>query len=334
MNRLVIRQAPEDGVTVIPDRFLDTYLSRADGECIKTYLLLLRMIKERSVEPTLSYLAGRLGQTEEDVLAHLRFWESRNLLILLFDGTGALSAIDLQPLPEESSERTITIQRISELAQRAEVREMLDRLSGGLGRVLTRKDTECFLSFYDELHFPVDLIEYLADYCMQRGKKSIHYIERVALSWHEKGITSVEEAMASESVFPKAYYDVMKTLGFGGRQIAPAEAEILRKWFEEYRLPDDLIREACTRTVLRARTPSIRYADRILSSWKKEGVTSRNDVLKLDLEHEQKKTAAAKTGDKKKGSFQAFGQREYDDKDVEAKLLRAGRAADRKDGSD
>ena len=37
--------------------------------------------------------------------------------------------------------------------------------------------------FYDELHMSADLIEYLVEYCVSRGRKSMRYIETVALAW-------------------------------------------------------------------------------------------------------------------------------------------------------
>lgn len=48
--------------------------------------------------------------------------------------------------------------------------------------------------FYDTLKLPADLIEYLVGYCVQKGHKSMRYIEKIAASWAEAGITSVKQA--------------------------------------------------------------------------------------------------------------------------------------------
>lgn len=37
-----------------------------------------------------------------------------------------------------------------------------------------------------------ELIEYLIEYCVENGHKSMHYINKVALSWHEENITTGE----------------------------------------------------------------------------------------------------------------------------------------------
>ena len=43
------------------------------------------------------------------------------------------------------------------------------------------------LIFYDHLGMSADLIEYLIESCVENGHKSIHYIQKVALSWADSG---------------------------------------------------------------------------------------------------------------------------------------------------
>ena len=46
-----------------------------------------------------------------------------------------------------------------------------------LGRTLGSTHINTILYIYDELHFSSELIEYLVEYCVSRGSKSIRYIE-------------------------------------------------------------------------------------------------------------------------------------------------------------
>ncbi len=55
------------------------------------------------------------------------------------------------------------------------------------------------LSASDNLHFSFDLIDYLIQYCVGRGKRDFRYIEKVAVSWAEKGITTVRDAQQEEA---------------------------------------------------------------------------------------------------------------------------------------
>ena len=63
-----------------------------------------------------------------------------------------------------------------------------------LGKTLSASEMQTVMFFYDELKFSIDLIDYLFDYCVGRGKKEFRYIEKVALSWADAGITTPKEA--------------------------------------------------------------------------------------------------------------------------------------------
>ena len=46
-----------------------------------------------------------------------------------------------------------------------------------------------------------ELIEYLIEYCISRGTKSFHYIDKVALAWAEEGITNAGQAKERQSQY-------------------------------------------------------------------------------------------------------------------------------------
>ena len=74
---------------------------------------------------------------------------------------------------------------------------------------------------------------------------------------------------------------------------------------------------ACDKTITATHNPSFEYADRILSSWKKAGVSTPKDVEKYDLEHQikvnkKKAEAAASKTAKPSNQFHNFEQRSTD----------------------
>ena len=71
-----------------------------------------------------------------------------------------------------------------------------------------------------------DLIEYLIEYCVENGHKSMHYIRAVALSWDSQNIRTVEEAKANTVQYHKNYYSVLKAYGIGGRLPPPRRLPI------------------------------------------------------------------------------------------------------------
>ena len=116
-----------------------------------------------------------------------------------------------------------------------------------VGRQLTRSDMETILFLYDRLGFSTDLIDYLVQYCVEHGKKDFRYMEKVALSWHEQGITSPKDAQNASRKYDKIVYTIMKSLGKNTNP-APKELEYINKWTKEYGFLLDVIQEACDRT--------------------------------------------------------------------------------------
>lgn len=80
----------------------------------------------------------------------------------------------------------------------------------------------------------------------------------------------------------------------------------MKKWLQEYKLPLDVVKLACERTVMQTGKASFAYADRILENWKKAGVSSVADVQAQDArlcgekgaeytDHTDRRKAAART---------------------------------------
>ena len=59
--------------------------------------------------------------------------------------------------------------------------------------------------------------EYLVGYCVQKGHKSMRYIEKIAASWAEAGITSVKQAKLETANHNMTIYSVMNAFGIGSR---------------------------------------------------------------------------------------------------------------------
>ena len=89
------------GFIPVPYIFIDRYMCAANGEFVKTYLLLLRLSGEENL--TVSLLADRLEQTEKDVRRGLKYWEKEGLLAAE-EKNGEIARLLLcypgEPLPE------------------------------------------------------------------------------------------------------------------------------------------------------------------------------------------------------------------------------------------
>lgn len=224
--------------------------------------------------------------------------------------------------------RSLTPDHISELKQNEEVSQLLYIAEQYLAKTLTPTEMQKIFFFYDELHMSADLIEYLVEYCVSRGRKSMRYIETVALAWTRDGVTTVEMARDASSRFSKDYYTILKAMGISGRNPVENEISYIDTWRKTYSFDLELIQEACSRTVLSTGQPSFQYADKILSGWKKKNVHTLEDVRLLDAEHKKRQLEKAVSRKKQPAAqsqsnnrFNNFHQRDYDFTEYEKRLL-------------
>ncbi len=184
-----------------------------------------------------------------------------------------------------------------------------------LKKTLSASEIKSILFISDRLRFSEDLIDYLIQYCVDRGKKDLRYIEKVAVNWAQEGVSTPEQAAVHAHKYDKTVYDIMKALGRSGM---PTQAEVsyITRWTREFGFSFDIISAACERTVLATDKHRFEYADSILSSWKKAGIHHRNEIKALDSHFRQAKAARFSTN-----KFNQFKQNPYDFDELEKELL-------------
>lgn len=363
MAMITLQNSCSSGVTVLTNNFIDNYMPEANGEFVKVYIYLLRLLSDTSVPFSLEQMADHFFCTERDIVRALKYWEKEKLLTLTYRSSEDIADITLnvppvrsqasepavqtisasetavrqtsaaqeQPIqtekPTASSASSLSPDRVKELKQNDEIVQLLYIAEQYLGKTLTPTEMKKILFFYDELKFSPDLIEYLIEYSVSRGHKSIRYIETVAMAWAKEGITTVTMAKEANSRYAKEYFTIFKSMGISGRNPVETEISLMNTWLNEYGFTMDIIQEACSRTVLSTGQPSFQYADRILSGWKDKNVRTLADIRLLDAQHQrqkleksaQKKAAAPKPAAANR--FNNFHQRQYDFNEYEKKLL-------------
>ena len=177
-------------------------------------------------------------------------------------------------------------------------------------KIFTPTDTEKLAYLYDVVGMSKDLLEYIAELSVQKGKKNINYIERVALSLHEKGITTVEAAKEDNIKFYNENKAVLKAFGIYDRVLAPVESRYVKKWFDEFGFSTEIVVEAISRTVLNTSSQSFSYADGILTRWHNNNVRTVSDIKAQDEKHDERVKNAPKPANTSSTSkFNNFEQR-------------------------
>lgn len=348
MQQLTLYNGNKNNYISVSMDFIDNFVCDAPGEFVKVYLYLLRCMEMNSMNLSVSDIADRFNYTEKDVLRALSYWEKKSLLTLDYDQNHSLCGIHFQdtsfkkdsgfsPIREfptvdnhsisksDTSRPKISRERMLQLADNPEVKQILFIASQYLGKTLNPAETEILLHIFDNLGFSGDLIEYLIESSVEKNHTALQHMEKVAQQWYKDGITTVSQARNASEATGKNCLAVMKALGISGRVLAQSETEYVQKWLNSYNFSIDLIIHACNRTIQTIGSPSFRYTDTILTNWHKQQVRTLDDIQALDLVHQSK---SSKTADKPmpktkkvtvKGSN--FPQRAYDYDALEQQLL-------------
>ncbi|MGN1206653.1 MAG: DnaD domain protein [Eubacterium sp.] len=204
-----------------------------------------------------------------------------------------------------------------------EINSCLSSVEALLGTTMSDSHMQLILYLMSDVGFSRELIITLYETALARDKRSSRYIEAIALDWAKKGIRTPEEAMEETNQFHGTYKVVATALGIK-RPLAPAERAIIDH-FAEYHFSEDILAEACNRTVLQSGDTNLNYTASILSDWHKKGVKTLDDIKECDKSYHRMKQATGKkkeTGNK--NQFQNFPQREYTQSDyanLEKQLL-------------
>lgn len=345
MGHFKIYQQNSVDVTVVSNLFIDKYMKDANDAQLKIYLYLLRMMNA-GLTTSVSDIADKFNHTEKDVMRSLKYWEKIQLLSLEYDEGRSLTGIrflDITPDPgtdpslaavvpipakaeplvekNDFSKPVYTLDQLKEFKNNEETAQIIFVAEQYLGKPLSPSEIKTILFFTDRLKFSEDLIDYLIQYCVGKGKKDFRYIEKVAISWAEEGITTPAQAAKAASKYDKIVYDIMKALGKSGVP-TKAEADFALKWINELGFTKDIILEACSRTVMATDKHRFEYADSILVNWHKKQVHHKNDIQHLDEAYAKSKTSAPKFNPAPVArAFNQFPQRSYDFDALEKEIL-------------
>ena len=359
MGQFTIYREDVPGVTLLSNSFIDNYMKDANDAQLKIYLYLLRRLGSGQAT-SVSEIADFFNHTEREVLRSLKYWEKLKLLAIEYDesknvsgirflkgtdepvtvaapavvaATAVVSATAITEKAEETpAEKTdpykkpsYSADQLSAFKNKENIRQLFFIAESYMGRQLSVSDMKSILYLSDCLHFSDDLIDYLLQYCVDRGKKDFKYIEAVALNWAQSGVTTPKQAEKFAAKYDKSVYTIMKELGKNNTP-TKKELEYIIRWTKEYGFSQDIIAIACERTVLATDSHRFEYAEGILSNWKKEDVHHKSDIQRIDAQYQKSRqsrstSSAASSSPSSSNRFNQFAQRSYDYDELEARLL-------------
>ena len=328
----------------LPYLFIDHYLTGCAPVYPLIYIYSLRRLL--GGDPvSMQEISEHFQLTDTDVMNAWRHWERTGLVQIEGSGTDIsitfLPVCEPEPVPKNNepdlkllqltlpeppeSRPQYTVQELSVYrTQSKEIERLFATAEKALGKLLTYNDMNVIFGFYDWLRLPLEVIEYLLNYCAQHNHRSLRYMEKCAIDWAERDIDDLDKAITYVHSFDKNYRSILKRMGKLANFPTPAQRKQMDKWLHEMHMPLDVILEACDKTTLTAEKPSLSYVDKILTKWHKAGITTLTGVKQADddflQQREQKEAKAAtktKTQKPVNNRFINFDQRENDYTQIE-----------------
>ena len=175
-----------------------------------------------------------------------------------------------------------------------------------MGRNLNTEELKIMLSFTRYLGLPEDVISVLVCYCKERARQkgslrnpSLRSIEKEAYSWAERGIDTMEDAVAfiqAQNLRNTRMNRLMNLLQIRGRSLTAAEERYAQKWLDQG-LDEELISMAYERTCLNTGGLNWAYMNKILQRWQEQGLRTAEAVRGGDRKESVPKGASGQLGE-------------------------------------
>src|SRR5690606_22112150 len=136
--------------------------------------------------------------------------------------------------------QSYSAEKVAQMSNNDEIKWAMHIVEIYLDRPLKPMDVQLILYLYEELHFSAELIMYLYEYCVSKGKKNTSYIEAVALTWAEEGIDTEEKAKEATAAYNEHFNAVNKAFGLN-RSPGQIERQYIKKWVEVFKFTDEII---------------------------------------------------------------------------------------------
>ncbi|WP_297638520.1 DnaD domain protein [uncultured Clostridium sp.] len=272
--------------TPVSNIFIEQYMPKARGEFVKVFLLLLK--QNVNGEPGISseIMARMLSLLESDIMNALHYWNEEGVLKLTpIDKFGNYS-IDFLPLDSDKAIESEEDESILNALTEPDVTSMLKEIEKILSRTINYKEMQICIEWNKNFNFSNELISLLVEYCSAKEKTNFRYMDKVAASWYEKGVKSIDAAqslIARDEEKWKKIREILKYLGIKNTDIMKPQEDMLEKWLFIFNFKVEIIQKACDRCFQRLNRADFKYIDSILTDWHKNKISTVADIELKDI---------------------------------------------------
>lgn len=295
-----------NGVLVLPAAVLP-HLHRATKKDLAVLMAL-------ACEPTLgtdeegakARVAATLSVSIGEVEAAIGFWRGANVLSACEQAAQAsVQAVPAQPPRAEEKKETpkvvadgglpaySTEELAGVLERRAGLSALIDECQRVMGKVFNTREISLIAGMRDYLELEEEYIVLLLSHCVRMEKKSLRYVEKMAISLHDEGVTNatdLEERLHRIETMSGAIGKIRTLFGLNSRALTAKEKGMVESWLCSMQYGDEVLKAAYEVTVNAIGKASIPYANSILERWYAAGYRTLADVEQAIAAYKQQKT--------------------------------------------
>ena len=251
----------------------DKLLGAASADAALLYLYLQSGNEPEKAETDL-HMSGSRFKCAVATLRQLGLWEEKKVIAMVGERPNY-------------SERDV----IGAVDTDNDFRSLYEEVQRLLGKQLNTEELKILLGFVRYLGLPSEVVSLLVCYCRERARlkgnsrnPSLRSIEKEAYLWAEKGIDTLEEAIAytqTQYVRRSRLGRLMEKMQIRGRNLTAGEERYAQQWLD-WGFDEEAIAMAYERTCLNTGGLSWAYMNKILTRWQEAGLLTGERILAGD----------------------------------------------------
>lgn len=180
---------------------------------------------------------------------------------------------------------------------------LVNEVQRRLGKVLSTNDLKSLYAIYDFSGLPAEVILLVVSWAIEEHQRKygpgrmprMPQIQREAIRWKERGVDTVDAAEAHLkrlTLLRDRSVQVLALLDIRDRPPVAREKEYITAWID-MGFPDDAIRLAYERTVLKKQSLNWPYMNSILQSWHQKGLHTVEQIKTMDSTRQRRPAPGA-----------------------------------------
>lgn len=295
-------------VFVVPSCVVDEHIKMCSPLSLKILLLMLR---HSDMPVDAAWISQQLNLPAGEISDAINYWVGAGIIKNSDAPASAATLPAAEPLSSSfphsavpmpapaANAQTVTVpsgQKIVTMSARPKINRedinqiaqddpsialLLEEAQKIMGAPLSPVESEIVVSLCSYYGMQWDTALMLLQFCVQRGHKSMNYVEKTACAWLEKGIITheqIEQEILRLTQNNENEKKIIQVFGLYNRGLTQKERDYVEKWFA-LGLEENMIFLACERAAENTGKVSFAYADKILQSWKDKGITTIKSAI-------------------------------------------------------